>query len=124
MECKISSKDREYLRELASKQAEYAALPIMKEREENWFRLNDGKGAKHRVVPLPRALESRLKDHLAKESKKHADDLAGGCGDVHMPEALMRKYPNASKEWPWQFLFPSASLCQHPRTGSTRTCRP
>jgi integrase len=67
--------------------------------------------------PLPRALESRLKEHLAKESQKHADDLAGGCGDAHMPEALMRKYPNASREWPWQFLFPSATLCPHPRTG-------
>ena len=79
--------------------------------------VNDGKGAKHRVVPLPRALESRLKEHLAKEKQKHADDLAGGCGDAHMPEALARKYPNASREWPWQFLFPSATLCPHPRTG-------
>ncbi|MEX1117702.1 MAG: tyrosine-type recombinase/integrase [Terrimicrobiaceae bacterium] len=34
-----------------------------------------------------------------------------------MPEALMRKYPNASREWPWQFIFPSATLCPHPRTG-------
>ena len=76
--------------------------------------VNDGKGAKHRVVPLPRALESRLKDHLAKEKQKHADDLAGGCGDAHMPEALARKYPNASREWPWQFLFPSATLCRTP----------
>ncbi len=37
--------------------------------------------------------------------------------DTHMPEALMRKYPNASREWPWQFLFPSATLCPNPRTG-------
>jgi len=79
--------------------------------------VNDGKGAKHRVVPLPRALESRLKEHLAKEREKHANDLAGGCGEAHMPESLLRKYPNASREWPWQFLFPSATLCPHPRTG-------
>lgn len=79
--------------------------------------VNDGKGAKHRVVPLPRALETRLKEHLGKEAQKHDDDLAGGCGEVHMPEALMRKYPNACREWPWQFLFPSATLCPHPRTG-------
>ncbi len=79
--------------------------------------VHDGKGAKHRVVTLPRALEARLKAHLAKQKEKHADDLAGGCGDAHMPEALMRKYPNASREWPWQFLFPSATLCPHPRTG-------
>ena len=37
--------------------------------------------------------------------------------DVRIPEAFMRKYPNASREWPWQFLFPSATLCPHPRTG-------
>jgi len=79
--------------------------------------VNDGKGAKHRGVPLPRALESRLKEHLAKEREKHANDLAGGCGDAHMPEALLRKYPNASREWPWQFLFPAATFCPHPRTG-------
>ena len=79
--------------------------------------INDGKGGKHRVVPLPRALETRLNEHLANEAKKHADDLAGGCGEVHMPEALLRKYPNASKEWPWQFIFPAATFCPHPKTG-------
>ena len=78
--------------------------------------VNDGKGAKHRVVPLPRALESRLKEHLAKGMQKHANDLAGGCGEVHMPEALGRKYPNACREWAWQYLFPSAALCSHPRS--------
>jgi site-specific recombinase XerD len=36
---------------------------------------------------------------------------------VHMPEALLRKWPNASREWPWQYIFPSATLCPHPRTG-------
>lgn len=34
-----------------------------------------------------------------------------------MPEALLRKYPNATREWAWQYLFPSATLCRHPRTG-------
>jgi len=43
--------------------------------------------------------------------------MACGCGDVHMPEARLRKYPDASREWPWQFLFPSATLCPHPKTG-------
>jgi integron integrase len=79
--------------------------------------IHDGKGAKHRVVTLPRALESRLRTHLEREKEKHAQDLAGGCGETHMPEALLRKYPNASCEWPWQFIFPSATLCPHPRTG-------
>jgi len=34
-----------------------------------------------------------------------------------MDEALLRKYPNATREWPWQYLFPAATLCAHPRTG-------
>jgi len=79
--------------------------------------INDGKGGKHRIVPLPRALEPRLKEHLAKEQQKHANDLAGGCGEVHMTESLLRKYPGASKEWPWQFIFPAATFCPHPKTG-------
>jgi integrase len=79
--------------------------------------IHDGKGAKHRVVTLPRSLESRPRAHLEREKEKHVQDLAGGCGEPHIPEALLRKYPNASREWPWQFIFPSATLCPHPRTG-------
>ncbi|MCX6866956.1 MAG: tyrosine-type recombinase/integrase [Verrucomicrobia bacterium] len=75
------------------------------------------KGNKHRVVPLPQALEERLKDHLAKARDKHLHDLAVGAGEIHMPESLLRKWPNASREWPWQYLFASATLCPHPHTG-------
>ncbi|MFN5579156.1 MAG: integron integrase, partial [Akkermansiaceae bacterium] len=79
--------------------------------------IHDGKGGRHRVVPLPKALENRLTEHLAANREKHLQDLVVGAGDVHMPEALLRKWPNASREWPWQYLFPSATLCPHPRTG-------
>jgi len=79
--------------------------------------VHDGKGGKHRVVPLPLALEPRLKEHLAKGHRNYLLDLAAGQGEVHIPEALLRKYPNAPREWPWQYLFPSATLCPHPRTG-------
>jgi integrase len=64
--------------------------------------IHDGKGGRHRVVPLPQALEERLKEHLAKARDKHLQDLAVGAGDVHMPESLTRKYPNTPREWPWQ----------------------
>ena len=79
--------------------------------------IHDGKGGKHRVVPLPKALESRLREHLQETREKHRQDLAAGAGEVHMPEALARKYPNACREWYWQYLFASATLCPHPRTG-------
>jgi len=79
--------------------------------------VHDGKGGKHRVVTLPKAIEQRLQQHLAKAREKHLQDLAVGAGDVHMPEALLRKWPNAPREWCWQYLFASATLCPHPRTG-------
>ncbi len=79
--------------------------------------VHDGKGGKHRVVPLPVALEERLKDHLAKARSKHLKDLAVGAGEVHMPESLLRKWPSASREWSWQYIFASATLCPHPQTG-------
>ena len=44
-------------------------------------------------------------------------DLDSGVGEVHFPEALRRKYPNAPKEWAWQYVFPAAGICPHPRTG-------
>ena len=77
----------------------------------------NGKGGKHRVVPLPKALEGHLAQHLADAREMHQRDLAAGCGETHMPEALMRKYPNASKQWVWQYVFAAAKLCPHPRTG-------
>ncbi len=79
--------------------------------------IHDGKGGKHRVVPLPQTLEERLKDHLAKARDKHLHDLAVGAGEIHMPESLLRKWPNASREWAWQYVFASATLCPHPHTG-------
>ena len=79
--------------------------------------VHDGKGGKHRVVALPQALESSLREHLDRAKTVHQSDLAAGCGETHLPESLARKYPNAGKEWPWQFVFPSATLCPHPRTG-------
>ncbi len=77
----------------------------------------DGKDGKHRIVTLPKAIESRLHEHLAKACEKHLQDLVVGAGDVHMPEALLRKWPNACREWCWQYVFPSMTLCPHPRSG-------
>ncbi len=79
--------------------------------------IHDGKGGKHRIVTLPKALEDRLQQHLANLHEKHLQDLVVGAGDVHMPEALLRKWPNATHEWCWQYIFASATLCPHPRTG-------
>jgi site-specific recombinase XerD len=79
--------------------------------------IHDGKGSKHRVVPLPCALEEHLKTYLATVREKHLQDLAIGLGETHIPEALKRKYPRAAAEWAWQYIFAAANVCAHPRTG-------
>ncbi|MCP5004897.1 MAG: tyrosine-type recombinase/integrase, partial [Planctomycetes bacterium] len=47
-------------------------------------------------------------------------DLKDGYGEVFLPDALERKYPNAGKEWRWQYIFPSARLSVDPRSGKIR----
>ena len=79
--------------------------------------VHEGKGGKHRVVPLPRALEGRLRDHLEAGRERHVADSAAGMGDVHLPASLRRKYRKAAGEWPWQYVFPAARVCAHPATG-------
>lgn len=79
--------------------------------------VHDGKGGKHRVVPLPRSPESRLEQCPGRLRNRHLQDLAVGTGEAHLPEALSRKYPNAGRAWCWRWPFPAATLCPHPRTG-------
>jgi integrase len=50
----------------------------------------------------------------------HDQDLAGGYGETWLPFALSRKYPQAGREWAWQYAFPSAHLSRDPRSGKTR----
>lgn len=50
----------------------------------------------------------------------HDLDLAAGFGEVYLPDALARKYPNAAKEWSWQCVFPSAKFSVDPRSGKVR----
>lgn len=79
--------------------------------------IHDAKGGKHRMVPLPRSLEDRIDLHLSQMKSRHDQDLAAGVGEVHLPESFLRKSPSAARKWCWQWVFPSASLCFHPRTG-------
>jgi len=74
-----------------------------------------GKGNKDRVIPLPEMLYPELKSHLEKVKRVHETDLRAGSGSVYMPSALAKKFPNASKEWAWQYVFPSKNLSLDPR---------
>jgi integron integrase len=68
-----------------------------------------GKGAKDRVTMLPDSLREPLQAHLAGVQLQHRFDLEEGYGHVSLPSGLARKYPNASREWAWQWFFPSAN---------------
>ena len=79
--------------------------------------VRDGKGNKDRVTMLPEALATPLRGHLAQVKEVHARDLAAGWGRVHLPDALVRKYPRAAGEWRWQWVFPQQRRWRDPATG-------
>lgn len=78
--------------------------------------VRDGKGGKDRSTVLPEVLVNELTEHMQRVFDLHAQDLADGHGSVWLPDALSRKYPNASTEKAWQYLFPSAKLSVDPQT--------
>ena len=79
--------------------------------------IRDGKGQKDRVTMLPNQLREQLKHHLENVRRQHEADLAAGFGRVPMPTALARKYPNADREWGWQWIFPATSHYVDKETG-------
>ncbi len=68
--------------------------------------VRDGKGGKDRMTLLPQSLVPELRQHLLAVRQLHRADLAAGWGKVLMPYALARKYPQADREWGWQWVFP------------------
>lgn len=82
--------------------------------------VRDGKGEQDRVTILPDSLIPMLKEHLMRVKRLHEEDLARGNGAVYLPDALERKYPNANREWGWQYVFPSGRLSVDPRSGAVR----
>ena len=75
----------------------------------NHIVVRDGKGRKDRVTMLPRGAKDRLLAHLESVRQLHQRDLTEGAGTVALPDALARKYPNAAREWGWQWVFPASS---------------
>lgn len=82
--------------------------------------VREGKGDKDRVTMLPRALSESLRVQLARTKLAHDRDLQAGFGEVYLPHALERKYPQANKEWGWQYVFPAAKRSIDPRSGEER----
>lgn len=82
--------------------------------------VRDGKGNKDRVTVLPGELAPSLREQLARTRRLHFLDLQEGAGHVELPGALDRKYPRASSEWCWQWVFPATRL---KRRGPSRQWR-
>jgi len=83
--------------------------------------LRDGKGGRDRRTMVPVFLVEELRKQIAKVAELHRDDLSAGAGEVNLPYALARKYPNAAKELGWQYLFPAArrTIATDPLSGRT-----
>jgi integron integrase len=82
--------------------------------------VRDTKGNESRVTMLPESIAEELKIHLQSVKILHQQDLQKGYGSVYLPFALERKYSRAKYDWIWQFVFPSGSISQDPRSGEVR----
>jgi site-specific recombinase XerD len=82
--------------------------------------VREGKGAKDRVVMLPRSMRDELADQLARSHRLWAADRAAQRSGVALPHALEAKYPRAGLAWGWHWVFPSPTLSVDPRTGVER----
>ena len=79
-----------------------------------------GKGDKDRWTMLPESIQPDLREHLKLVKIIHDRDLTDGYGRVYLPPALEKKYPSASKQWIWQYVFPAPSRSKDPRSGIVR----
>ncbi len=82
--------------------------------------VRDGKGHKDRVTMLPAAVQAGLARHLEEARRQHERDVERGAGWVELPDALRRKYPNAGREWAWQWVFPATRIYVDRLTGERR----
>ena len=82
--------------------------------------IRDGKGGKDRITMLLERLIEPRANHLSRVRSIHEEDFAAGLGAVYLPSALERKYPNASREWGWQYVFPARQFSVDPRSGIKR----
>jgi integron integrase len=87
---------------------------------QNQLIIREAKGNKDRLTVLPQSLIAPLQAHLVQVKQIFQDDLALGYGAVHLPFALERKYPNANREWKWQYVFPAKQRSIDPRSGEVR----
>jgi hypothetical protein len=69
---------------------------------------------------LPATTKADLARHLEAVHAQHHRDLTAGAGWVELPTALLRKYPNAGRDWVWQWVFPATRVYRDRLTGQRR----
>ena len=69
---------------------------------------------------LPAPVKAALVAHLERGRELHQADLRHGAGWVELPNALTRKYPNAGRDWGWQWVFPATRFYVERLTGQRR----
>lgn len=84
---------------------------------QNTVTVRESKGGSCRVLNLPASLAERMQRHIQKVKAVHEQDLREGWGIVDLPGALAKKYPNANREFGWQYLFPAESRWNNEETG-------
>jgi integron integrase len=82
--------------------------------------VHDGKGGKDRTVPLPKRILPELRAHLESLKDLHQRDMDRGYAGVFLVNALEKKYPNAARDFIWQWFFPALQLTRVPMTGELR----
>ncbi len=98
-----------------------ARLPVVLTREEVRALLARLDGVPRLMVcPLYGGGLRVLEWHLAEVRAQHQRDLAAGAGWVELPTALLRKHPNAGREWAWQWVFPATRIYRDRLTGQRR----
>jgi integron integrase len=81
--------------------------------------VRDGKGEDDRPTILPDTLVPDLQQQLKIVATIHHKDLQAGFGEVYLPHALARKYPNAARALIWQYVFPALSRSTDPVSKKT-----
>jgi integron integrase len=82
--------------------------------------IRESKGMKWRRTLLPKSLVKPLRSQIEFALALHKQDLERGFGEVYLPDALNRKYPNAAREPKWQYVFPAQHLSIDPRSSIER----
>ena len=82
--------------------------------------VRNAKGEKDHITVLPGTSVESMSNQIEQVRRLHTHDLDDGFGRVYLPYALARKYPNANREFGWQYVFPSRHRGRDPRIGEVR----